>query len=557
MSPPPLLRPLVPGLALIGLLTLLLNLLALILPIYMLQIYDRVLQSGSQSTLFYLTLIALLGLALLGLSEGVRQMVAQRVGARLEVAAAEPLLVQAVENAGADATRLLGELAQVRGFLGSPIFTALIDIPFAPIFIVIVFAIHPALGLLVVGGIALLLVISVLNHLALLGPQRDRMRAAAGSLAMAGAAARAGEGIRAMGMLPAVVHHWGGPAAEALAAEDRATRRNAVFSGLSRFIRLGVQIGLLGLGAWLVLHQELTAGMIFATSLVAARALAPVDSIVGGWKSLSQAAASLSALRAGLAAAGRRRPRTSLPRPAGQLVFEQVSYLPPGAAEPTIKVVSVQIAAGEAVCLLGPSGAGKSTLARLAVGAIGPTRGAIRLDGSDLANWDGAERGRHVGYLPQDIEFLPGTVAANIARMDPEASDAEVLAAADLAGATEVIKRLPQGFDTPIGPGGQGLSGGQRQRIALARAVLRLPRLVVLDEPNAHLDAEGEEALNAALKRLKQAKATVIIVSQRTGVLQSVDRVLMMREGQIVGSQSRDETLARISRPAGPRSAQA
>lgn len=552
-----LFRPLTAGLALIGLLTFLLNVLALVLPVYMLQIYDRVLQSGSQSTLLYLTVIALLGLAILGVVEGVRQVVAQRVGAKLELNAAEPLLVHAIEDGRADAPRLLAELAQVRGFLASPVFTALIDVPFAPIFIVIVFAIHPLLGLLVVAGIAALLVVTLLNHLALAHPQEEKMEAGARSAVMAAAAARAGESIRAMGMLPAVLQHWGRPVAAGLGAEDRAARRNAAFSGLSRFIRLAVQIGMLGLGAFLVLRQEITAGMIFATSLVAARALAPVDNIVGGWKALSQAMAALRTVRAALDAAGTRRPRTVLPVPAGQLGFEQVSYLPPGAAEPTVKVVTLQLSPGEAVCVLGPSGAGKSTLARLAVGALPPTRGAIRLDGSELANWDAADRGRHVGYLGQDVEFMPGTIAQNIARMDASVTDAEVLAAADLAGASEVIKRLPRGFDTPIGPGGQPLSGGQRQRIGLARAVLRLPRLVVLDEPNAHLDAEGEEALNAALKRLKQAKSTVFIISQRTGVLQSVDRVLMMRDGQIVGSQSRDETLARISRPAPQRAAQA
>lgn len=543
-------RPLAVGLALIGVLTFVLNLLALILPVYMLQIYDRVLQSGSLPTLLYLTLIAVAGLALLGAVEAIRQVVAQRVGARLEIIAAEPLLARALSGASSDAPRLLGELGQVRSFLGSPVFCALLDAPFTPLFLVIVFAIHPALGLLVVGGIAVLLSITLLNRLALERPQQDRAQAAAKAGIVAMAAARAGETIRAMGMVPAVVRSWGTPAAATLQCDEAATRVNAVFSGLSRFVRLGVQLCVLGLGAYLVLRQEITAGMIFATSLVAGRALAPIDNIVGGWKALTQALESLRAVSAALAGADGHRRHTRLAPPKGHLSLERVSYLPAGAAEPTLKGVTLALTPGEAVCVLGPAGAGKSTLARIAAGALSPSHGAVRLDGSDLENWEPADRGRFVGYLPQDIEFLPASIAANIARLDSTVSDAEVLAAAELAGVTEVIKRLPRGFDTLIGPGGLALSGGQRQRIALARAVLRLPRLVVLDEPNAHLDAEGEEALHACLGRLRQAKSTVIVVSQRAGVLQSVDRALMMRDGQIVGSQSRDETLARISRPA-------
>jgi ATP-binding cassette, subfamily C, bacterial len=536
------------GLALIAALTFVLNLLALILPVYMLQIYDRVLQSGSQPTLFYLTLIALAGLGVLGLVEAVRQVVAQRISARLEVEAGEPLLAGALAAGGSDGPRLLGELGQLRAFLGSPVFTALLDAPFAPLFIAIVYAFHPALGHLVVGGIAVLLVITLLNLFALRAAQQERGRAATAANTMVAAAAQCGESIRAMGMVQAVVDRWGQSAAAALKADERGTRRNAAFSGVSRFVRLGVQVGVLGLGAFLVLRLEITAGMIFATSLVAARALAPVDNIVAGWKSLLQAVEALRHVAAALNRLPAARRHTQLAAPAGQLHLDRVSLLPAGAAEPTVKGVSLDLQPGEAVCIVGPSGAGKSTLAKLAAGAIVPSRGGVRLDGSDLENWDPAVRGRHIGYLPQDIEFLPGTVSANIARFDPTVSDAEILAAADLSGVTALVKQLPQGFDTRIGPGGLPLSGGQRQRIALARAVLRLPRVVVLDEPNAHLDANGETALNTTLGRLKQAKSTVILISQRAGVLQSVDRVLMMQDGQIVKSQGRDETLARIAR---------
>ena len=549
-------RPQAAGLTLVGLLTFVLNLLALVLPVYMLQIYDRVLQSSSLPTLFYLTLIAIAGLAVLGVVEAVRQVVVQRVSARLEVEAGERLVRSSLQAGAPDAPRLLGELAQARAFLGSPVFTALLDAPFAPIFLLLVFLIHPAFATLVVGGIAILLVVTLLNQYALRQPQRDATAAAATATVVATAIARNSESIRAMGMHAAVVDRWGRATADALAAQDRATRANAGFSGLSRFVRLVVQIGILGLGAYLALRQEITAGMIFATSLVAARALAPVDNLIAGWKGLWQALNGLRNVDNALATAGKAAPRTRLAAPLGHLAFEKVSFAPEGAAEPTIKGVSLVVQPGEAICLLGPSGAGKTTFAKLAAGALTPSYGTIRLDGSDLENWDPIELGRFIGYLPQDVEFLPATIAANIARLDAGATDDDVLAAADLAGVTELVKRLPKGFDTRIGPGGLPLSGGQRQRIALARAVFRLPRVVMLDEPNAHLDSDGEEALNRTIARLKRTNATVVVVSQRAGVLQAVDRVLAFRDGQIVGSQSRDEVLARIPPAAAQRPAE-
>jgi PrtD family type I secretion system ABC transporter len=308
-----------------------------------------------------------------------------------------------------------------------------------------------------------------------------------------------------------------------------------------------VQIGILGLGAYLTLKQEITAGMIFATSLIAGRALAPIDNLIAGWKGLLQTLIGLRTIDRALAAIPRAAARTRLPAPKGQISFEKVVYLPNGAPEPTIKGISLAIEAGEAVCLVGPSGAGKSTFARLAAGALSPTQGAVRLDGSDVENWDPVDRGTHVGYLPQDVELLPATVAQNIARLDTQASSDRVLAAARLAGVGELVKRLPDGFDTPVGPGGLPLSGGQRQRIALARAVYGPPRIVVLDEPNSHLDRDGEAALNNTIVQLKRAGTTVIVVSQRAGVLQAVDRVLFMRDGQVAASHSRDEALARMS----------
>jgi ATP-binding cassette, subfamily C, type I secretion system permease/ATPase len=535
------------GVFVVSVLTFVLNTLALVLPIYMLQIYDRVLPSSSFATLAYLTLIAIAMLTVLGAIEGVRHVLVQRVGTRLEVDAGERLLANCLRRSGSqDTPGLLRELAQARAFLSGTVFSALLDAPFAPLFTALVFLIHPMLGSLVVAAAAILFVLTLLNQGLLHAPQSRATEAAATASTLVGAFTRSSEIIRAMGMSRDAVSTWGEAMARALNAQDRATRANATFAGFSRFIRLGTQVGILGLGAYLTLQQEITAGMIFAVSLVAARALAPVDNLIAGWKGLLQAVIGLRRIDRSLADAKVDRPQTALPRPTGLLVFDKVLFLPPGAAEATIRAISLKVSAGEAVCLVGPSGAGKSTFAKLAAGAMAPSRGIVRLDGSDLQNWDPDQRGKFIGYLPQDVELLPATVAENIARLDATATSEEIIAAADLAGVSELVKGLPNGYDTRVGPGGLPLSGGQRQRIALARAVFRSPSLVVLDEPNAHLDSDGEAALNKAIATLKQAGTTVIVVSQRSGVLRSVDRILFMRDGQVVASQGRDEALAKV-----------
>ncbi|ARQ01299.1 type I secretion system permease/ATPase [Pseudorhodoplanes sinuspersici] len=537
------------GLIIVGALTFVLNLLALVLPVYMLQVYDRVLPSSSLPTLIYLTLIAVMILGVLGVIEGIRQIAVQRVGAGLEVNVGQRLLAASFSgrSPGQDAASLLRDLAQARSFFSSPVFSALLDAPFVPLFLFIVFMIHSVLGSLVLLGICILLIVTLLNQWSLNRPQRQSSEAAAvaGNLVMA--FTRSGEAMRSMGMSNHAISIWGHVTANALNAQDKATRSNAFFSGFSRFIRLVVQMGILGLGAYLVLKQEMTAGMIFATSLVAARALGPVDNLIAGWKGLLQTLMSLRKIDNALHSVKDEAEKLQLPVPEGNVTFEKVVYAPAGAAEPTIKGVSLPVEAGEAICIVGPSGAGKSTFAKLAAGALKPSHGVIRLDNSDFQNWDPVDRGRHTGYLPQDVELLPGTIAQNIARLDPTATSEEIVAAAQLAGVMDLVKKLPNGFDTGVGPGGLPLSGGQRQRIALARAVFRLPRLVVLDEPNSHLDSEGEMALNHTIGQLKKAGATVIVVSQRSGVLQCVDRILFMRDGQIAASQSREEALARLT----------
>ena len=328
------------GLLLVALLTFVLNVLALVQPVYMLQVYDRVLASASLPTLAYLTLIAVVILMVLGAIEAIRQVVVQRVGTRLEIGTGEKLLVAALGAGGhaLDATSLIRDLAQVRSFLASPVFSALLDVPFAPLFLFIVFMIHPMLGGLVLSGIAVLLVLTIMNQWAVSAPQRKSSDAAANAGNLVVAFARNGEALRAMGMVGTAIGAWGAATVDALNAQDRATAANAVFSGMSRSVRLIVQLGILGLGAYLTLKQEITAGMIFATSLVAGRALAPVDNLIAGWKGLLQSLSCLRRIDRILGHKAATKPeRTRLPAPKGQLLFEKVIYAPDGAAEPTIR----------------------------------------------------------------------------------------------------------------------------------------------------------------------------------------------------------------------------
>ena len=326
-----------------------------------------------------------------------------------------------------------------------------------------------------------------------------------------------------------------------------ANSRGAFMQSFSKVFRLYLQVGLLGYGAWLVLEQELTAGMIFAATLVGARALAPVEGAITGWQSFTQARAAYHRVKSTLQTSGDFSSRTALPDPKGEIACDQVAYVPHRGAKPVLNGLSFKIPSGMAVGVVGPTGAGKSTLARLLVGALPATAGAVRLDGADLATWDRDQLGSHIGYLPQDVELFPGTIAENIARLDTEAPADDVVAAAKLANVHELIVRLPEGYETVIDPSGFELSGGQRQRIALARAFYGSPCFVVLDEPNASLDNEGEHALMQTLVAAKKSGITTVIIAHRPSVIEVVDSVLVLREGKIELYGPRSDVLAKIT----------
>ncbi|MBX3532195.1 MAG: type I secretion system permease/ATPase [Rhizobiaceae bacterium] len=515
------------------------NVLVLVTPLYLLQVYDRVLVASSLETLVYISLMALAGLGVLGVIEVVRGQYASRAAARIDAAFGADLLLSAMEapRAAAGDVQPLRDLATVRAFLSSRTLFFLFDLPFAPLFIVLLWFVHPLLFWLTVVGAALMVGAAALNQMATGRSGRAAGDTLAATMGQAQSFARGFETVRALGMTGAAVELWGRNFADALGAADRVNWLNAVFGGISRTIRMSLQIAILGVGAWLVLKGEMTAGMIFASSIISGRALQPLDQLIGAWRQVVDAGRAWRRIRAlpRLAApvAGG---HIALPAPSGALHVDDVTYLPPGAepgAPPIIKRVSFKVEPGETVAVVGPSQAGKSTLARLIVGAIAPLSGTVRLDGADLRSWDPDDLGRHLGYLPQEVELFPGSIGQNVARFDVDADDEQIVLAAQRAQAHEMILRQKAGYATPIGPGGVRLSGGERQRVGLARAFYRDPRLLVLDEPNAHLDLQGEQALEKAMLDAKARGSTVLVVTHRPSIAARCDRVLLLRDGQI------------------------
>jgi ATP-binding cassette subfamily C protein len=537
----------------VGLFSIAINVLMLTVPLYMIQVFDRVLSSGSVDTLIMLSVVALGALVLFGIFDLLRNMILARTGAQLESALGGPLLAASIINrTKGDRTEAqsLRDLAQLRAFLSGPVVVSMFDVPVIPFYVLVVFLIHPSLGAMMTAGAVVLFLLAIANQMVSKTPLDVQNRHAMAALSTAQSLVRNAEVIHAMSMFPQSVAAWGRENAQSVRAMITASNRSAFMQSLSKVFRLCLQIGLLGYGAWLVLQHELTAGMIFAATLVGARALAPVESAISGWQAFVQARAAHKRVQATLRTAGDFTPRAALPEPRGEIAAERLAYVPRPGAKPVLKGLSFRIAAGEMVGVVGPTGAGKSTLARLLVGAMPPTSGTVRLDGGDLANWDRDQLGAHVGYLPQDVELFPGSIADNIARLDPEASTDGVIEAAKLANVHDLIMRLPEGYETMIDPAGFELSGGQRQRIALARAFFGAPCFIVLDEPNASLDADGEYALMQALVAAKERGVTTIVIAHRPSLVEVVDRILVLREGGIEMYGPRADVLSKIRQAA-------
>ncbi len=526
------------------------NVLMLAPPLYMLQVYDRVMVSGVVETLVMLTVMTAVALLVFGLLDATRSVITARLGSWLTARLGPVYLSNSVraqlagDGSGAQPLR---DLQSVQSFVTSSGFNIFFDGPWVPVFLLLAWLLHPWLGTLAVASALLLLGLGIANEYVTRKPTIAASLAQIAATKHADATIRNAEVVRAMGMLPALMARWQMSSEVALAAQQRAAERGALLIGLTKFVRYFVQSASLGIGAYLVLQGSLSSGAMIASSILLGRALAPVEGAIGAWRSFSMARIAYRRLQAQLQALPEEPRRTRLPVPEGQLTLRNVSFVAPGSRAPILRSVSFEAAPGEVLAVIGPSAGGKSTLCRLLVGVAEPSAGEVRLDGSELRHWNPEDLGRHVGYLPQDVELFAGTIRDNIARM-ADADDEAVIEAAMLAHAHELIQRLPQGYDTVLGDGGIRLSGGQRQRIGLARAVYRIPRLIVLDEPNANLDTSGEAALSAAIDEMKRHGCTLLIVGHRPSTIALADRILLLREGRVELIGPRDEVLKRLRR---------
>jgi ATP-binding cassette subfamily C protein len=534
-----------------GTFSLAINLLYLAGPLYMLQVYDRVISSASQITLLMLTIALLLAFSALAGLDAVRARVLTRASIRLDRRIAARVMTAIIDRsavAGGARSQTLRDFDTFRQFVTGTGIHAIFDLPWAPIYIAVIFVLHPALGAFALGSSVLLVLMALLSEMMVRLPLTESNEAAARSYSFTEMSLRNTEVVRAMGMTRGLLRRWRHDRDRMLERQVAASDRAATIQSLIRFLRLAMQSLILGLGAYLVIERDTTVGSMFAASILLGRALQPVEQIVGSWRGLVSARTAFLRIRELLASNPPREAGLKLPRPKGRLSVEALTFVPPGTSKPILRGVTFAMEAGEVLGVIGPSGAGKSTLARHLVGVLTPSAGAVRLDGADVSTWVKKAAGDHVGYLPQDIELFADTVAANVSRFD-EKTDNEVILAAQLAGVHEMIVRLQSGYDTQVGEGGAILSGGFRQRIGLARAVYGNPSFVVLDEPSSNLDAEGDVALADCIVQLKKRGTTVVIISHRPATISVVDKILVLREGAAEMFGPRLEIMSRLTRP--------
>lgn len=539
----------------VGLFSFFISLLMLVAPLYMLQIYDRVLTAGSRATLYFLTLAAV-GLILTGaLLELFRSRILVRFSGHLDSQLREPvfkgLLNLGLRHQGSGLSQPLRDLDTLRGFLSSTSLVYLFDAPWVVVFLSVIFLMHWVLGLFATVGALILFGIAWATELTTRKSLAEANRNHLQAFNFAESSFRNAEVIEAMGMLPGLHKRWSERNNTALHLQAEASDRAANLRSTAKFVRPVLQVGILGMGAALVLAQEITAGMMIAASIIMGRALAPVEGAIGQWRSFAGALSAYNRLQQFMASLPEETERLPLPPPKGVLSVENVVAIPPGMRRPVLRGVSFGIGPGDALGIIGPSAAGKSSLARLLVGVWRPAAGSVRLDGANVSDWDHELLGEHLGYLPQDVELFQGTIAENISRFRDPDPDA-VVRAARLAGVHDLILRLEKGYDTSIGEGGVGLSGGQRQRIGLARALYGDPTLVVLDEPNSNLDNEGEAALWTALETLRERGAAVVVIAHRASMLAHVNKLLVLKEGTAEAFGPKEDVLPKLTRAVPP-----
>lgn len=544
------------------------NLLMLVAPIHMTQVYDRVLSSGSQETLLYLTLIAILLLVLLGASESIRSKLALRLSARFATQNADDLFAK-LTNHPTKANGLLRQFSSLRSFLASRSFITLFDVPFVPFFVIVLFLVHSQIGFLTLLGAAALGAIALLNKTSMAKAQTNAQDHQSNAMQFASAVFERSEDIRAMGLMPSLAQRWGSMFGASLNAHDEAGFGNAFYFGLSRAIRQILQIGIMAWGGYLVLQGDMSAGLIFAASIISGKVLQPIEQVIGGWDNIARARQAQKDLRAFMDQQASIAEPLAQPSPQGILQARNVSYQIDSSQGPVqlLKDISFTIGPGQIFALVGSSGSGKSTLARILAGAVPPSDGEVCLDGCNQINWPSEQWGQSVGYIAQDIMLFPGTLAENIARMNINPDEEQLMQAAKLGGVHNLINSFPDGYQTQIGPQGIRLSGGQRQRIALARALYTNPQVLILDEPNAHLDQEGEQSLMRILSQLRKQGTAIFLVSQRPALLQIADTIMTVKDGNLAKAnrqqptgakpslatdQSKPDTESEIPKPQGP-----
>jgi ATP-binding cassette subfamily C exporter for protease/lipase len=512
------------------------NLLYLSSPVYLMQVYNRVLVNENLTTLFLLTIILALALLTMAALDAVRAQILIRCGIRLDAILSgrvfEALILRSARQGFSRGAERLRELDDFRTFITGPGVHFLFDVPWIPIYLLLLFFIHPVLGAVATLGAAFLLGLAVLNEVITRGPLSVAETSAKRSFVFTENIVRHADVVMAMGMRQAVERQWQASRSTMLHEQARASDKNAAISSVTRFARLFLQSLLLGTGAWLAIDHDIMPATIFAASIIMGRALVPVEQAVATWKHFVAARQGYRHVRELLADFPMSGPRTIVPASEHALRASGIEYRLPSRKQPLLRDLSFELGEGQAVGVVGPSGSGKSTLARLLVGAITPSDGSLRLGGLDYSHWDPQHFGRQVGYLPQDVGLFAGTVRENIARFG-DASTEEITEAAKLAGVHQMILDLPQQYDTVLGPDGVGLSGGQRQRLGLARALLGNPPLLILDEPNANLDTAGEEALKGALLAFKAQGTTIVVITHRTTVLEVVDVLMVLRAGTL------------------------
>ncbi|AMB79885.1 peptidase [Pseudomonas fragi] len=519
----------------VGCFTALINILMLVPSIYMLQVYDRVLSSQNTTTLAMLSLMVVGFFIFIGMLETVRSFIVIRIGSQLERRFNQQVYRAAFErnllNGQAQAGQALGDLTLIRQFVTGPALFAFFDAPWFPIYLFVIYGFNLWLGVLATAGAVLLIGLACINELM---TRQSLARASVysqQSSQLASSHLHNAETIQAMGMLSVLRKRWFNLHSRFLAEQNKASDTGAVIGSISKTLRLCLQSLVLGLGAWLVIEGQMSAGMMIAGSILMGRVLSPIDQLIGVWKQWSSARLAYQRLDSLLGQHPVTQDNMTLPVPKGQVSFEQVSAAPPGKRLATLQQVSFSLNPGEVLGVLGASGSGKSTLARVLVGVWPTLAGTVRLDAADIHQWNRDQLGPHLGYLPQDIELFSGSIAENIARFR-EADAQLVVEAARQAGVHEMILRLPQGYDTLLGDAGSGLSGGQKQRVALARALYGSPCLVVLDEPNSNLDTVGDAALSRAIAQLKADGRTVVLVTHRSSSLAQTDKLLVLNEGR-------------------------